>query len=63
MRVSCSYFQQLVDTEIEKAKGKGLYNKGVVFLDRGVQERSSKVIWRHPQPNQGEVRILRRLLQ
>jgi len=45
-----------VDTEIETAKAKGMFNKGVIFLDQGVQEHCSKVLWRHPRANQGEVR-------
>lgn len=52
----CSYFQQLVDTEVEAAKARGTFNKGVVFLEKGVEERSSDIIWRHPRANQGEVR-------
>ena len=45
-----------MDTEIETAKAKGQFNKGVVFLDQGVKEHCSDVIWRHPRANQGEVR-------
>lgn len=51
----CRYYQLLVDMEIELAKSRGTYDKGVMFLDKGVSEVQTKTVWKHPQPEGGEV--------
>lgn len=43
--------------QIELAKSRGSYDKGVMFLDRGVTEVRTDVVWRHPQPEGGEVSL------
>lgn len=51
----CRYYQLLVDMEIELAKSRGTYDKGVMFLDKGVSEVQTETVWKHPQPEGGEV--------
>lgn len=41
--------------EIELAKSRGTYDKGVLFLDKGVTEVWTDTVWRHPEPDGGEV--------
>jgi hypothetical protein len=52
------YLQQLIDTEVESAKASGTFEKGVLFLKGEVKEVESNTVWRHPQPDQGEVSCL-----
>eukprot|EP00892_Ulva_mutabilis_P012185 jgi/Ulvmu1/9339/UM050_0089.1 len=53
------YYMKLVDMEIELAKSRGTYDKGVLFLDKGVTKVSSETVWRHPQPDGGEMFLTR----
>lgn len=58
IRDVCSYFQELVDAEVEFAKAKGIFTKGVQFVNEGAEMTGRDVIWRHPRAKHGEVRPL-----
>lgn len=45
-----------MDTEIEIAKTRGTFTKGVQFVDEGAELVKRVTIWRSPRPNGGEVR-------
>jgi hypothetical protein len=52
---ACRYFSDLVDAQIELAKSKGTYNKGVQFINEGVDLVKEQIIWQHPHANGGQV--------
>lgn len=53
----CRYLQQLIDFEIETAKAKGVYENGVLFLEKAVRFVNSEVVWQQGQDTTKQVCI------
>ena len=53
---ACRYLLQLIDIEIETAKAKGLYENGVLFLEKKIRYVHSEVVWRQGNDKTKEVR-------